>query len=1229
MLRVSVIILGAVNGVKKKERMQFFYVDASVSATDPSKVWLWGKVRTPEGQFASCCCLCAGVERVLFLRPRSPEHWAATKAAAVEACRLQGGFTARTRVVESMRRACTGPRHYETFVELRYIHPRSNSHAVSVRLVAGPATPFDVVVATEDSPLETFLLERGLAGPCWLQLNEARFLPADALSSCSVNVTLDHPRLLQAVTLPVPPDPPPLRALYLHASFLDDPASSTTTKPLPGKKQTAVPLHCHLQCISLLCREVACTGNTTTRSADRLWHLSLGKPTTTTTATSSIRWHADRDALYLDLANLLAEQDPDILVGYNLIAHQFPRLLREAALVGSRQMHPGFLGRLLPRAGPPPFNTRNGSLERVQPRSLQCTGRLVFDLRNLHRMYGGGARAPRTDSLQEMLEAQFLQPTADFFPSSTAQRKEKVREGKEGGEESEESEEGEENSAHLSLESLRAPVVQKLENFLLPSAANSAEHRWEVYATAIRESRAHLDLTQSELQTLLLASTSSEDVSQLYLQNHSNACFGLVRLLEELGSLEFTLQVTQCCGNTWSENLWEGSAANRMEFLLAHRMTQKRFLVERRQQPSSSSSPSGAAKSYRGGTVLEAVTGPHAAYSALLDIAATYPSIIVARKLCFTRLSATDREDYSLHELVLPDLVNEFMVRRSDCRAALEQPQQRSLAVRQLRAQEKALKLLTNQIYGLLGSAHFRFGNRDLAEAITAEGRRLLEAFRAHAVAQQFRVLYGHTDSILVHRSDFGSLQAAQQAFVQLQQELNDLSPGIRVKIDAVFDFLLVLSKTQYIGSLAATSSPAAACLLIKGCTVTDRRTPRLAQDIALAWLAQCLAPHLHTPPPSPEQLQELLLSAATSLHSELQSFLARTAAMQPPSLFRWLHLLAETTRSSKPLSEYAAAVRPRSLFTAAAIQPSTDIAAWMQRYGHVRTCFSTVPVLGGVGGDVLVEQALRSASTAIHWSHFIARALLPTVEKTLASFFTTTTTTTPSKEWMQKLATLFGLEKHAPSSNSSSSSSSSVSTDGARIIAKRSRESYGLWMDQERSAWEAGAKKAQRCAPWSPALFGAILHSLSEANSAPPSIALGVCRACETAPLATRTWTPLVETARRETENEAAAEFLPTAQNMLLSPRFMPPCCAACGCELKAPADLEHALRSAAAVAAAAGQERNPLHGHWILRLHTEAELRMKNAPVDQCRLLLQQADAFQPAFRHARHLYESQQWH
>jgi DNA polymerase-2 len=87
-------------------------------------------------------------------------------------------------------------------------------------------------------------------------------------------------------------------------------------------------------------------------------------------------------------------------------------------------------------------------------------------------------------------------------------------------------------------------------------------------------------------------------------------------------------------------------------------------------------------------------------------------------------------------------------------------------------AQSRAIKILMNSFYGVLGTPGCRFARPALASSITRRGHQILRDSRAFIRARGFRVIYGDTDSLFVPVGDQLDEVSARAFGAELAAEL-------------------------------------------------------------------------------------------------------------------------------------------------------------------------------------------------------------------------------------------------------------------------------------------------------------------------------------------------------------------------------------------------------------------------------------------------------------------------
>jgi DNA polymerase elongation subunit (family B) len=153
--------------------------------------------------------------------------------------------------------------------------------------------------------------------------------------------------------------------------------------------------------------------------------------------------------------------------------------------------------------------------------------------------------------------------------------------------------------------------------------------------------------------------------------------------------------------------------------------------------------------SYKGATVLDIKSGFYTML-AVLDFASLYPSIMKAKNLCYTTLvtdknyanledrgytyyeSKTDLGDNRFQQTIkglLPIVIDSLLEKRSGAKKLMKKAKKEGnhgLAVI-YNARQLALKMSCNSIYGFTGAIHSAYWCPQIASAVTAYGRHLIE----------------------------------------------------------------------------------------------------------------------------------------------------------------------------------------------------------------------------------------------------------------------------------------------------------------------------------------------------------------------------------------------------------------------------------------------------------------------------------------------------------------------
>lgn len=188
----------------------------------------------------------------------------------------------------------------------------------------------------------------------------------------------------------------------------------------------------------------------------------------------------------------------------------------------------------------------------------------------------------------------------------------------------------------------------------------------------------------------------------------------------------------------------------------------------------------------QGGLVLDPKPG---LYNNILvmDFRSLYPNIVREKEICFTI------------DKILPKILDNLVTKREEYIVqALSAKNDLDKEIFEIYS--KSLKVLANSIYGVLGSKFSRFYFPNLAEAITAEGRKILSS--TNDIASQhlgLKVVYGDTDSIMIDTGKT-TLSEAESIGEFLMHMINANFTYVNIRIEAIYSRFFLLQKKNYAG---------------------------------------------------------------------------------------------------------------------------------------------------------------------------------------------------------------------------------------------------------------------------------------------------------------------------------------------------------------------------------------------------------------------------------------------
>lgn len=278
------------------------------------------------------------------------------------------------------------------------------------------------------------------------------------------------------------------------------------------------------------------------------------------------------------------------------------------------------------------------------------------------------------------------------------------------------------------------------------------------------------------------------------LGNLEGDAIAICDIFESMNALNLAKEMAEISGYLLNKTL-NNCRAERIEYTLLHELYSRNYLFPCVDIKNNTK--------YSGGLVLEPVKGFYEDIVLLLDFNSLYPSIIQEFNVCFSNIGLEDdfTEKSNQNEYIfLPKILSNLVKRRRQVKDLIKytkvEHERQSFEIRQ-----RALKLTANSIYGCLGSSISRFCNYRMASFITSKGRELLNETKTIAENMNMKVIYGDTDSIMIHTKYPGILKyygLAIESAQSLVSVINSKYTNIEIELEKVFKKLLLYTKKKY-----------------------------------------------------------------------------------------------------------------------------------------------------------------------------------------------------------------------------------------------------------------------------------------------------------------------------------------------------------------------------------------------------------------------------------------------
>ncbi len=152
----------------------------------------------------------------------------------------------------------------------------------------------------------------------------------------------------------------------------------------------------------------------------------------------------------------------------------------------------------------------------------------------------------------------------------------------------------------------------------------------------------------------------------------------------------------------------------------------------------------------------------------VLDFKSMYPSLIIAKNICFTTLSPNGEivspngvrylsKDKKIG--LLPRILEDLMKRRDAIKAKMKRTEDKN-EYHYLDGLQAAVKVLMNTFYGVFASSFYRFTDKSIGSSITAFARNTVKTIIGEVESEGVSVIYSDTDSVFM-QSPYHTLEGS------------------------------------------------------------------------------------------------------------------------------------------------------------------------------------------------------------------------------------------------------------------------------------------------------------------------------------------------------------------------------------------------------------------------------------------------------------------------------------
>ena len=203
----------------------------------------------------------------------------------------------------------------------------------------------------------------------------------------------------------------------------------------------------------------------------------------------------------------------------------------------------------------------------------------------------------------------------------------------------------------------------------------------------------------------------------------------------------------------------------------------------------------------------------------MLDFSGLYPSMMISYNTSWeSKVKRGEESDDDIigdrcrfrrePEGVLPRCVKELDVLRDEYKELRSRYSKDTKEYKKWDAAQKTVKRLRATFYGLMAFQGFAWADIDIARTITYGGRNALTSIMEESEKLGYRVLYGHTDSIMIALGDDKTHEECAKLSVELGEHLTKMmqeqlqSDAVEVEPEILMDRFYLPRRNRYAGRI-------------------------------------------------------------------------------------------------------------------------------------------------------------------------------------------------------------------------------------------------------------------------------------------------------------------------------------------------------------------------------------------------------------------------------------------